>query len=70
MHLKMQLKKALEPEEKGQLANHMIKKHGVSCRQACKLFSLPRTTFNHIAVVKNETPIIDELHPFVDKHPA
>lgn len=48
----------------------MIKEHGVSCRQACKLFALPRTTFNYIPVVKNDTPIIDELHKLVDKHPA
>jgi len=48
----------------------MIKEHGVSCRQACKLLDLPRNTFNYIPVTKNDTPIIDELHELVDKHPA
>jgi putative transposase len=58
------------PEEKGQLAQHMIEEHGVSCRQACKLLSLPRSTFNYKPKLKNDSPIMDELHQLVDKHPA
>lgn len=58
------------PEEKGQLAEHMIKEHGVSCRQACELLSLPRSTFNYKPKVKDDAPVMDELHQLVDKHPA
>ncbi len=48
----------------------MIKEHGVSCRQACKLLSLPRSTFNYKSKLKDDSPIMDELHQLVDKHPA
>lgn len=63
-------KKALEPEEKGQLAEYIIKEHKVSCRQACKLLSIPRSTFNYKPVVKDDSKLIDELNELVEKHPA
>lgn len=48
----------------------MIKEHGVSCRQACKLLSMPRSTFSYKSVVKDDSPVIDELKEMVEKHPA
>lgn len=48
----------------------MIKEHGVSCRQACKLLSMPRSTFSYKPVVKDDTPVMDELKEMVEKHPA
>jgi putative transposase len=48
----------------------MINEHGVSCRQACKLFSMPRSTFSYKPVVRDDTPVMDELKELVEKHPA
>lgn len=48
----------------------MISEHGVSCRQACKLLSMPRSTFSYKPVVKDDTPVMDELKEMVEKHPA
>lgn len=48
----------------------MIKEHKVSCRQACKLLSLPRSTFNYKPTIKNDERIIDELNELIEKRPA
>lgn len=48
----------------------MIKEHGVSCRQACKLLSMPRSTFSYKPKEKDDTPVMDELKEMVEKHPA
>lgn len=48
----------------------MIKEHKVSCRQACKLLSLPRSTFNYKPVIKDDSEIIHQLASLVDNHPA
>lgn len=48
----------------------MVKEHGLSCRQACKVLSLPRSSYNYKPVVKDDTPVIDELKELVDRHPS
>jgi putative transposase len=48
----------------------MISEHGVSCRQACKLVNLPRSTFSYEPIVKDDAQVIDQLKELVDKHPA
>jgi putative transposase len=48
----------------------MIEEHGVSRRQACKALSVPRSTYQYIPKVKNDSPIIKELESLVTKHPA
>ena len=48
----------------------MISEHGVSCRQACKVLNLPRSTYSYTPVVKDDGPVVDELRNLVDKHPA
>jgi len=48
----------------------MIKEHAVSCRQACKLLNLPRSTFNYKPKLKDDGELIDQLKAMVDKHPA
>ena len=58
------------PDEKGSLADHMIKEHGVSQRQACKAVSLPRTTGQYRSKPKDDEAVIDQLHEMVNKHPS
>ncbi len=48
----------------------MIKEHGLSCRQACKVLNLPRSTYNYQPVIKSDDLIINGLEELVDKHPS
>jgi putative transposase len=52
------------------LVQFMVKEHGVSQRQACKTLGVPRSSFQHIPKPKNDSPVINELHKLVERHPA
>lgn len=52
------------------MAEHMISKHGISQRQACKVVSLPRSTQQYKRKPKQDEPVIDQLKELVDKHPS
>src|SRR5688572_10102132 len=52
------------------LVQFMVEEHGVSQRQACKAFGVPRSSFQHIPKPKNDSPVIQELQSLVEKHPA
>lgn len=52
------------------LVQFMIEEHGVSERQACNALSVPRSSYRYKPKVKNDTPVINELHRLVEKHPA
>ena len=58
------------PDEKGSLADHMIKEHGVSQRQACKAVSLPRSTGRYERKPKADDAVIDELNKIIEKRPS
>ncbi len=66
----MLLKKAIEPEERRELAQLMIEEHGVSVRQACKALQIPRSTQSYQPVLKDDTRVIEQLQQLVEKHPA
>lgn len=69
-HSKMQLKKALTPDEKISLAEHMIKEHGVSHLQACKVVHISSSTLRYKRKPRSNDEIIDKLQELVEKHPA
>ena len=52
-------------DEKGSLAEHMIKEHGVSQRQACKAVSLPRSTGRYERKPKADDGVFDELNKII-----
>lgn len=52
------------------MAEHMIKAHGISQRQACKTVSLHRNTQRYKAKPKADEAIIEQLQGLVEKHPA
>lgn len=64
------MQKALRPDDKGSLAEHMITEHGISQRQACKVVSLPRSNVQYKRKPKRDEPVIDQLKELVDKHPS
>ena len=57
-------------DEKGSLAEHMIKEHGVSQRQAYKTISLPRSSGRYKRKPKADAPVIDALNKIVEKRPS
>lgn len=52
------------------LVQYMIEEHGVSQRQACKTLGVSRSSFQHNPKPKNDSPVINELHKLVERHPA
>jgi putative transposase len=60
----------MAPEEKRELAQHMVKEHGVSVRQTCKALHIPPSTQNYCSVQKDDTSVIEQLQVLVEKHPA
>lgn len=52
------------------LVQFMVEEHGVSQRQACKALSVPRSSFLHTPKPKNDSPVINELHKLVERHPS
>jgi putative transposase len=48
----------------------MIQEHGVSCRQACKALTLPRSSYLYQPKPKEDEPIQDLLKGLVDEHPS
>ena len=58
------------PDEKGSLAEHMIKEHSISQRQAYKAVSLPRSSGSYKRKPKADEPVIDELNKIIEKRPS
>ncbi len=52
------------------MAAHMIEHHGVSQRRACQTVSLPRSTRYYKRKPKADEPVMEQLQPLVEKHPA
>ena len=58
------------PDEKGSLAEYMIKRHGISQRQAYKAVSLPRSTGRYKRKPKADEPVMDALNKMVETRPS
>lgn len=52
------------------LTQFMVSEHGLSQRQACEALRVPRSSYRYEPKPRNDTPVINELHRLVDKHPA
>ena len=52
------------------MAEHLIKEHRISQRQAFKAVGLPQSTARYKPNPKNDGPVIDQLQELVDKHPS
>lgn len=52
------------------LAQFMVDVHGVSCRQACKAVSMPRSSCSYKPKVRDDSQVIRELEGLVVKHPS
>lgn len=64
-------KKALEPEEKGELIRYMVSEHRISSRQACSALRMPRSSFAYQRITKEEdVAIVEQLEALIDKHPS
>ena len=56
-------------EERRDLAEHMMDKHGLSERQACRTVNLPRCTYRYQAKRTNDQPIVIELRQLAESQP-
>ena len=64
-------KKALEPEEKGELIRYMVSEHRISSRQACSALRMPRSSFAYQRIPKEEdVAIVEQLEALIEKHPS
>lgn len=60
----------MTPDEKSSLAEHMVKCHKVSHRQACKAVHLSSSTHRYQKKQGRDEPVIVQLNNLVDRHPA
>ena len=65
----MQSKKTLKVEERRDLAEHMMDKHGLSERQACRTVNLNRGSYRYQAKRTNDQPIVFELRQLAESQP-
>ncbi len=66
--LKDAVEKAIEPEERRELAQLMIEEHGRSVRHLVS--AVPRSTQSYQPVLKDDTVVIEQLQQLVEKHPV
>lgn len=67
-HEKPDRKKIITPAEKREAVGYLVEQEKLSVRKACKVASIPRSTWEYKAIPKDDTAVQEALTALTDKH--